>query len=77
MIELSLLLLVGAIIFYILRVLFNSEEFNWLTLVLSVSTVASVLTDTDIPQDTVVYYIIPMFYIIAMSVVYIIYGGKK
>ena len=77
MIELSLLLLVGAIIFYILRVLFNSEEFNWLTLVLSVSTVASVLTDTDIPKDTVVYYIIPMFYIIAMSVVYIIYGGRK
>lgn len=77
MIELSLLLLVCAIIFYILRVLFNSEEFNWLTLVLSVSTVASVLTDTDIPKDTVVYYIIPMFYIIAMSVVYIIYGGKK
>lgn len=77
MIELTLLLLVGAIIFYILRVLFNSEEFNWLTLVLSVSTVASVLTDTDIAKDTVVYYIIPMFYIIAMSVVYIIYGGKK
>lgn len=72
-----MLLLVGAIIFYILRVLFNSEEFNWLTLVLSVSTVASVLTDTDIPKDTVVYYIIPMFYMIAMSVVYIIYGGKK
>ena len=77
MIELSLLLLVGAVIFYILRVLFNSEEFNWLTLVLSVSTVASVISDTDIAKDTVVYYIVPMLYIIMMSVVYIIYGGRK
>ena len=77
MIELSLLLLVGAVIFYILRVLFNSEEFNWLTLVLSVSTVASVVSDSDIPKDSVVYYIVPMLYIIMMSVVYIIYGGRK
>ena len=77
MIELSLLLLVGAVIFYILRVLFNSEEFNWLTLVLSVSTVASVVSDSDIPKDNIVYYVVPMLYIIMMSVVYIIYGGRK
>ena len=63
--------------FYILRVLFNSDEFNWLTLVLSVCSVATVLTDSEIVADQIVYYIVPLFYMIAMSVVYIIFGDKK
>lgn len=77
MISLSLILLVGTLGFYILRVLFNSEEFNWLSLVLSVCTVASVLTDSEIADDQIVYFVVPLFYVIAMSVVYIIYGERK
>lgn len=77
MIPLTLILLGSAMMFYILRVLFNSDEFNWLTLVLSVCSVATVLTDSEIVADQIVYYIVPLFYMIAMSVVYIIFGDKK
>lgn len=77
MMPLTLLLIIGAVMFYILRVLFNTEEFNYLTLVLSVSTVACVLTDSEIAQTELVYYIVPMFYIIAMSIVYMIFGERK
>ena len=72
-----MILLGSAMMFYVLRVLFNNDEFNWLTLVLSVSSVASVLTDSEIVPDQIVYYIIPLFYMIAMSVVYILFGEKK
>ena len=74
MMEISLILILGSAIFYILRVLFQGQEFNYLTLILSVSALASVLTDTDIAQDTLVYYIVPLFYMIAMSVINMIYG---
>ena len=69
-----MILILGSAIFYILRVLFQGQEFNYLTLILSVSALASVLTDTDIAQDTLVYYIVPLFYMIAMSVINMIYG---
>lgn len=77
MISLSLILLGGTLVFYILRVLFNSEEFNWLTLTLSVCTVASVVTDSEIADNQIAYFVVPLFYVIAMSVVYIIYGERK
>ena len=68
------MLIIGAVIFYILRVLFQTQEFNYLTLILSVSSLAMVLTDSGIEGNQLVYYIVPLFYLIAMSVVNMIYG---
>ena len=74
MLELTLMLIIGAVIFYILRVLFQTQEFNYLTLILSVSSLAMVLTDSEIAGEHLVYFIVPLFYLIAMSVVNMIYG---
>lgn len=74
MLELTLMLIIGSVVFYILRVLFQTQEFNYLTLILSVSSLAMVLTDSSIEGEQLVYFIVPLFYLIAMSVINMIYG---
>lgn len=74
MLELTLMLIIGSVVFYILRVLFQTQEFNYLTLILSVSSLAMVLTDSGIEGEHLVYFIVPLFYLIAMSVINMIYG---
>ena len=77
MLEITWIVLIGAVLFYILRVLFSSQEFNVLSLILSVCAMATVLTDADILGDQLVFYVIPIFYLIAMGVIHFGFGNDR
>lgn len=68
MLELTMLLLIGTVIFFILRVIFkNVAELNIMSLLLGVLALASVLQDPEIVDADLIYYVLPLFYAILMS----------
>lgn len=78
MLEITWLFLIATALFYILAVLFKADEFNYLSLLASVIGVACVLLDTEIAGTYLAMLIIPLFYVVCMSVVHIIFGrGMK
>ena len=70
MLEVTWIIIIGAVVFYILRVLFNLSEFNVLSVILSVCGMATVLTDTTIAGDQLAYFLIPLFFVIAMGIIH-------
>lgn len=68
MLELTMLLLIGTVIFFILRIIFkNVAELNIMSLLLGVLALASVLQDPEIVDADLIYYVLPLFYVILMS----------
>ena len=62
--EFLIISIVGMVLFYILRILFNQTEFNLMALMCAVFTLAIALTDTEL-GDNLLYVVIGSFYIIA------------
>lgn len=73
-------MIIGMITFYILRIIFNVLEFNYMALILAVCALAIVITDNTIAGKDLVFYVVPTFYVIAMSVInmgFVKVGGRK
>lgn len=68
MLELTLMMIIGTVLFFILRIIFKScDELNIMSLLLGVLSLALVLQDTEIEADRLIYFVIPLFYVILMS----------
>ena len=74
MLEITICFLVGTVLFYVLSIIFRISELNFMTLIVSICTVASVLQDTTIPDTDLVLYIVPLFYAVVMSLIRMIYA---
>ena len=74
MLEITICFLVGTVLFYVLSIIFRISELNFMTLIVSICTVASVLQDTTIPDTDLVLYIVPLFYVVVMSLIRMIYA---
>ena len=66
MLELTLIMLIGTLLFYILHLIFKSDELNCMSVILSVIALACVLKDDSIGDD-LIYFVIPLFYAIITS----------
>ena len=74
MLEITICFLVGTVLFYVLSIIFRISELNFMTLIVSICTVASVLQDTTIPDTDLVLYIVPLVYAGVMSLIRMIYA---
>lgn len=77
MLEITWLFLIATAVFYILTVLFKADEFNYLSLLSSVIGIACVITDNTIAGTNLAMLILPLFYVVCMSVVHIIFGSTR
>lgn len=78
--ELTMIMLGVAILFYILRIFFKSDELNVMSVIMPVVALACVWKDWEadiIPGDDLILFVAPMFYIILMSAVSMVYGFLK
>ena len=56
-----------ALIIYVLHLLTKRMELDTMSVIMGVIALCTVLKDTDIPEDDLIFYIVPTFYIIATS----------
>lgn len=70
-------MLIGALIFFILRTIFKSDEFNVLSILLCLLALCAVVTDEEL-GDKLIFFIVPLFYGIVVSGLSLIPGwGEK
>lgn len=62
-----MIMLLGCLIFYILHIIFKSNELNVMSVVMSVIALACVVRDGTIPGEDLILYVAPLFYVILMS----------
>lgn len=68
MLDLTMYMLVGAVLFFILSIIFKSGgKLDIMSLLLGVLALASVMQDEEIVDADLIYYILPLFYLILMS----------
>ena len=81
MLELTMIMLTGAVMFFILSIVFNSGgRLDIMSLLMGVLALASVLQDEEIVDADLIYYILPLFYTILMSAIGFVnsyWGDKK
>lgn len=78
--DILLMLIIGAVGFYILRVLFQHDEYAYMTLLCSLCALAMGLTNTDFTDTELLIFIIAMSYLSIMSVIAVVVnsvGGRK
>lgn len=61
-----MIMLVGALIFYVLHLIFKSDELNIMSVIMCVLALAMVVQDTEIGDD-LIYFVIPLFYGVVSS----------
>ena len=77
MLELTLIFLVGALIFFILRTIFHSDEFNAMSTIICVLALAMVVKDESIGDD-LIFFVCPLVYGVLVSALSLIPGwGEK
>ena len=72
------MMLIGTVIFFILHIIFKSDELNCMSVIMSVIALAMVLRDPEIGDD-LIFFVIPLFYAIIMSALAMtpFWGDKK
>lgn len=76
MLELTLMMLIAAVLFFVLHIIFKSDELNYTSLVMSVIAICTVLKDNTLGDDMILF-VIPLFYFTLMSALSITPWGKK
>lgn len=76
MLELTLIMLVAAMIFYVLHLLFKKDELDAMSIIMCTIAMAVTLKDTEIGDD-LLFFVIPLFYGILTSALSLIPWGKK
>lgn len=66
MLELTLFMLIGAAIFFILHIIFKSDELNCMSTIMCIIALAAVLQDDSL-TDNLLLFVVPLFYGIIMS----------
>lgn len=75
--ELTLMMLIIALVFFVLHlVLTKHSELNIMSIIFSVISLAVVLEDETIGDD-LIYFVIPLFYMTAMSAVALFPRGDE
>lgn len=68
--ELTMIMLIGCLIFYILHIIFKVDELNVMSLVMGVIALACVVKDPTIAgTEDMILFVAPLFYVILMSAV--------
>ena len=73
MLELTLVFLIGALIFFILRTIFKSDEFNAMSTIICVLALAMVVRDESISDD-LIFFVCPLVYGVLISALSLIPG---
>jgi len=76
MLELTMMMLIAALGFFILRIIFKSDELNCMSVIMCVIALALVLQDDELSED-LIYFVIPLFYGIAMSAISLMHIGER
>lgn len=69
-------MLIAAMIFYILHLLFKKDELDAMSIIMCTIATAVVVKDTEIGDD-LLFFVIPLFYGVLTSAVSLIPWGKK
>lgn len=70
MLELTLMMVIGALIFFTLRLIFKTDEINFMSLIMSSIAIACMVKDTEInSSDDMILYLLPMLFMFLMSIV--------
>lgn len=76
MLELTLMMLIACAIFFVLHIIFASDELNVMSVLMSVVALACVLKDTEIGDDLILF-VVPLFYVILMSACSLVPGWRR
>lgn len=76
MLEITMMMLIAAVLFFVLHIVFKSDELNYTSLVMSVIAICTVLKD-DTLGDDLILFIVPLFYFVLMSAISITPWGRS
>lgn len=76
MLEITMMMLIGAVLFFVLHIVFKSDELNYTSLVMSVIAICTVLKDDSLGDDLILF-IVPLFYFVLMSAISITPWGRS
>lgn len=76
MLEITMMMLIAAVLFFVLHIVFQSDELNYTSLVMSVIAICTVLKD-DTLGDDLILFIVPLFYFVLMSAISITPWGRS
>ena len=76
MLEVTLMMLIAAAVFFILRTLFKSDELECMAVIMCVVALACVLQDESL-ADYLMMFIIPLFYGALMSILGLTHWGDR
>lgn len=65
-------MLIGAVLFYVLHLIFKSNELNTMSVIMCVIALGAVLKDDMIAGDDLPLYVLPLFYGIITSAISLI-----
>lgn len=78
MLELTMISLAVALAIYVLHLLTKRMELDTMSVIMGVIALCTVLKDTEIAEDDLIFYIVPVFYMIATSALSLAMGwGEK
>jgi len=76
MLEITMMMLIAAVLFFVLHIVFKSDELNYTSLVMSVIAICTVLKDDSLGDDLILF-IVPLFYFVLMSAISITPWGRS
>lgn len=76
MLELTMIMLGAATLFFILHLIFKSDEMNAMSTIMCILGLAAVLKDTDM-GDNLIFFVLPLFYGVITSALSLIPGWRN